>query len=105
MKNRKHRTFQASKKLSYLRNLLLAKAEHITPEATSARKRSFADMLRELDNNEDDAGPSSLKKRSKKQKQVKKHKKVCAVISESSDESDTPESDAKLPHLKTVNYF
>ena len=99
MKNGKHHSFQASKKLSDLRQLLLAKAEHVTPQAATASKRSFTEMLQELDD-DNDAGPSTSTRRSNKAKEPQKQKKVRHVISESSDESDAPEAAPKLPHLE-----
>ena len=105
MKNGNHRPFQASKKLTDVRKLLLVKAENATPDTTKARKRSSADMLKELDDDGDDddddsaAGTSASKKRHNKNKK-QKNTKGRMIIPESSDDNDDPMIPMELPHVQ-----
>ena len=88
MKNGKHRTFQATQKLTDLRKLLMAKAEHAPQQPGAKGKRSFTAMLEELDDDEDDHTPSTPSTPPKKGKTTKRGTKRTRVIEDSSNEDN-----------------
>ena len=88
MKNGKHRTSQAMQKLTDLRKLLMAKAEHAPQQPGATGKRSFTAMLEELDDYDDDHTPSTSSTPPKKGKTTKRGTKRTRVIEDSSDEDN-----------------
>ena len=100
MSNNQYCKFQASKSLSDLRKLFLAKAENATPQASTSIGASFEEMLRELDESSDDAASSTCRQQKRHPKVKKQRKNKRVLISDSSEEDN--EAASKTPKRPRV---